>query len=93
MAKPHAASALVVLLRQPGISAAALAREMGANQPITGRVMANHLKDYGLASVRKVAGPFGRDATSITLTAAGEKVARALGRLADVPSEPPRRKG
>lgn len=84
LAKPHAVSALLALLQEPGMSAARLAREMGANQPSTGRVMARHLGSFGLVVVKKVPGPFRRSATAITLTPTGEKLARSLGRLADV---------
>ena len=81
LAKPHATSALVVLLQEPGISAARLARLMGANQPSTGRVMAKHLAKFGLVTVKRVPGPFRKSASKIVLTAAGEKVARGLSRL------------
>jgi len=81
LSKPHAVSALVSLLDEPGISAAKLARLMGANQPSTGRVMAKHLASFGLASIKKVPGPFKKSATAISLTATGEKLARGLARL------------
>lgn len=55
---------------------------MGANQPSTGRVMADHLERFELVSVKRVPGPFRKASTRITLTSMGEKLARGLGRLA-----------
>lgn len=79
LGKPHVVKALFALAENPGISAARLARDMGASQPVTGQVMAEHLEKAGLARVEVVSSPFpGQQAWSISLTPLGHRLAEVL---------------
>lgn len=85
LSKPHTVTALLALARFPGISAARLSREMGASQPVTGQVMAEHLQGAGLARVETVTSPFpGQVQWAVTLTALGRRVAAALDPIVDL---------
>lgn len=71
-------------MRSAKVSAAKLSRLRGANQPSTNRVMADHLKKFGLVEIEKKPGPFGKTVSIIGLSDAEEKIARILEKVSRV---------